>query len=131
MKIIVDTPQVTLRVYPEKKIIHHEIHQFIFGETFQNLMMQGADAFEKHRCTKWLSDDRGNSAIRPEDVEWAQATWEPRIMRAGWKHWALVLPKKVVGQMSMRKIVERYGQQGVKVEIFSDPQQAMAWLERQ
>ncbi|MCB0194175.1 MAG: hypothetical protein KDJ65_19645 [Anaerolineae bacterium] len=131
MNIVMDTPQVTLRVYPEKKMVYHEMHKFAFGESFQDLLIKGAEAFEKYGCTKWLSDDRGNSATRPEDVEWAQAVWEPRILRAGWKYWAIVMPEKVIGQMSMKRLAARYNQMGVTVEAFSDPQKAMAWIERQ
>ena len=131
MTIIIDNPYAILRVYPHKKIIHHEIHKYIYGEPFQELMMKGADAFEENHCTKWLSDDRGNSAPRPEDIAWTQSVWEPRVIKAGWKHLALVLPEKVIGQMSMKKIINRYHQQGIKMEIFSDPEMAIAWLERQ
>ena len=131
INIIIDNSDVTLRVYPDKKIVHHEIHQFIYGETYRELMLKGADAFEKHHCTKWLSDDRGSSALRREDIEWATSFWEPRIMKAGWKYWALILPEKVIGQLYMKRLVERGDQQGITVQLFSDPAKAMAWLGRQ
>ncbi|MCB0210515.1 MAG: hypothetical protein KDJ52_14350 [Anaerolineae bacterium] len=131
MNTVVNTPEFTLHVYPEKKLVHHEMHRFVFGEPFHDLLMKGAETFEKHGCTKWLSDDRGNSATRPEDVEWAQAVWEPRVLKAGWKYWAIVLPEKVIGQMSMKRLASRYAQKGLTVEVFSDPQKAMAWIERQ
>ncbi|HMQ56618.1 MAG TPA: hypothetical protein PKE64_31030 [Anaerolineae bacterium] len=131
MNTILDNDTFTLRVYPDKKIVHHQIHKFVYGQAFQEVLTKGAELFEKHRCTKWLSDDRGNSALRQEDLQWGQTVWEPRVMKAGWKHWALVLPEKVVGQMNMKKLVERYSQLGLNVKAFSDPDQAMTWLEQQ
>lgn len=131
MKTIIENQYATLQVYPEKRIIHHQIHKFIYGDAFRELMTKGADAFEVYKCTKWLSDDRGNSALRTDDIEWGQEVWEPRIMKAGWKHWALVLPEKILGQMNMKRIVDRYNQIGVNVRTFSDPELAMKWLEQQ
>lgn len=52
-------------------------------------------------------------------------------MKAGWKYWALILPEKVIGQLYMKRLVERGDQQGITVQLFSDPAKAMAWLGRQ
>jgi hypothetical protein len=131
MQEVIKNENATLKFYPEKKIVHHEFHKFMYGDTFRNFMTKAADVYVQNRCSKWLSDDRGNSALKQEDLEWAQTIWEPRIMKSGWKSWAIVLPEKVVGQMSMKKLIERYKQMGVTVSIFSDPQTAMAWLEKQ
>lgn len=131
METIIDNEFVTMWVYPDKGIVRHQFHKFMHGETFRQALMKGADAFEKYRCSKWLSDDRGNSALLPEDVEWGQIHWEPRIMKVGWKHWALILPEKVVGQMNMNRLIKRYSDLGVNVKIFSDPTEALNWLEQQ
>lgn len=72
-----------------------------------------------------------NSALRPQDVEWGQHNWENRILSKGWKYWAVVMPEKVIGQMNMRGIIERYAGMGVTVKIFSDPDEAMTWLSNQ
>ncbi len=131
METIVNNEFVTVWVYPDKKIVRHKFHRFIYGEKFRRALMEGAEAFAKHHCSKWLSDDRENSALLPEDLEWGQLEWEPKIMAAGWKHWALILPEKVVGQMNMKRLVKRYSDLGVNAEVFTDPTEAMAWLERQ
>lgn len=128
---VLNNDYATVYVYSDKKIVHHEIHKFIFGDKFQEMMLAGIDAFEKHRCTKWLSDDRKNSALRKVDTDWGAEVWEPRILKAGWKHWALVLPEKVIGQMNMKGLIERYSGLGVNVKAFTDPQEGMDWLEQQ
>lgn len=131
MDKVVDNEFVTVWVYPDKKIVRHKFHRFIFGDKFRDALMKGAEVFEKYHCAKWLSDDSENSALLPEDTEWAQIHWEPRIMKAGWKYWALILPEKIVGQMNMNRIVKRYSEMGVKVQVFSDPAEALSWLEQQ
>ena len=131
MKKIVDNEFATLIVHPGKKIVHHRIKKFIFGEAFQNVMTKGADLFIQYKCTKWLSDERENAALRQEDIRWGQKFWEKRILDAGWKHWALVMPKKTVGQIALKEIIDRNKAMGVAVEIFNNPTQAMEWLEKQ
>jgi len=130
-KTLIDNDNVSLYCFPDEGIVHHIVHKFVYGEAFRNLMTKGADAFIEHNCTKWLSDDRSNSALRKEDVEWGQENWENRILDKGWKYWALVMPEKVVGKMNMRRIVDRYASKGVEVKVFSDPKDGLEWLKKQ
>ena len=83
---------------------------------------------ERRGASKWLSDDRANNALPPADEEWAREVWFPRTRAAGWRHWAIVQPLKVLGQMNVRRFAEAYAAQGITARIFSDPNAAMAWL---
>ena len=40
------------------------------------MLTRGADVFIENKCTKWLSDDQENAALRKEDIEWGQSHWE-------------------------------------------------------
>ena len=124
---ILDNPYATLWFHPEKGIVHHQIHQFISGE----LLMAGTDVLQKHRATKWLSDHRSNSVLRPEDVEWSHQHWFPQTALAGWKFWAIVRPEKMVGQVTMKGLAATYGKYGITSKSFTDPKDAMWWLESQ
>ena len=87
---------------------------------------------EQKKATKWLSDDRYNSALPKEDFEWSTTVWRPRAIAAGWRYWALVLPEKVTGQMSLKKILDGfYGDSPVTYSLFSDPADAIKWLKAQ
>ncbi len=120
---------VTMVFHEESGIVHHEIHKYVYGEPLRALLTTGTDALEKHRATKWLSDDRKNNALSKEDTEWAMHEWSPRTIAAGWKHWAVVLPEKILGQMNMQRFIDAYAEHGVTVRIFTDPVEARAWLE--
>jgi hypothetical protein len=128
VQVISDNDTATLLYHPESGIVHHECHKFIFGEPLRALLMSGCDVLTKNHATKWLSDDRGNSAIGKEDTEWAQTVWFPTVKAAGWKHWAVVLPAKVVGQLNMKQWVGLYSSLGINAQVFSDPDEAMKWL---
>lgn len=129
--VLIENKFVTLRYYPDCNIIHHTIHKFIFGEELRKLLMKGADLFEQNKCNKWLSDDRKNSALPPEDMEWGRAEWTPRMVKAGWKYWAILMPDKMLGKMTLRRVIAEYEAQGLTVEIFDDVQEALSWLIKQ
>lgn len=118
----------TLWYYPQEKIIHHKFHKFMYGEELKNLLTKGVEYFEQNNCKKWLSDDRENSATRSEDMKWIQEVWTPRVIKAGWKYWAIIMPEKMVGQMSMKRLVEQFGNMGVEVFVSSDPDEGFNWL---
>lgn len=120
----------TLKLHQATGIVHHEFHKFIFGEAFRTVLTTGVEAMEKHKATKWLSDDRKNNALPQDDAEWAMTTWSTRTLNAGWKFWAVVLPQKVLGQMNMQRFIEMYKERGLEVRAFTDPALAMAWLEK-
>ncbi len=128
---ILDNEFVSVWFHPESKIIHHQFKRFVHGENLRNALTKGAETMEEFLATKWLSDDRGNTALPPDDEQWAQTIWAPRVMKAGWKHWALVQPVKVVGQMNVKRFAETYAALGINAKIFSDPDEALAWLEVQ
>jgi hypothetical protein len=130
-QVIIDNPYVTMWYYPEKKILHHKIHKFIFGDQFQEMLLSGTEVLRKNLAQKWLSDDRNNSVLKQEDLEWSEAQWAPLTAKAGWKYWAIVQPDKVLGQLAMQRLTDKYAPLGVTAKVFTDPAAAMSWLEMQ
>jgi hypothetical protein len=126
--VLIENEAVSLRFHPKTKIVHHELRQFVYGEKFREVLEKGLEVFEKNGACKWLSDDRGNGPLKPADSEWAIGVWAPRVMKAGWKYWAVVLPDKVLGQMNMKRWIAMYAEQGVTAQAFTDPDEAMQWL---
>src|SRR5262249_57854170 len=87
---IVSEDIVSVWYHPGPKIVHHQFRSFVFGEQFRNILERGLEAFQRYGACKWLSDDRGNSAIGAADTEWAINSWAPRVISAGWRYWAVV-----------------------------------------
>ncbi|MEN2775507.1 hypothetical protein ABCY62_10780 [Acetivibrio clariflavus] len=130
-EILIDNDYATLWYYPDTKIIHHKLKKFIYGDHLKNLLTTGAEYFEKKGCKKWLSDDRNSSALRKADLEWGNTYWIKRIIKAGWKYWAIIMPDLEVGKMTMKNLIKDYSQLGVTVEIFDDVELAYKWLAEQ
>jgi hypothetical protein len=126
--LILENEFYTLWYYTDKKIVHHKIKKFIHGNPLREMLLKGMETLKEYKATKWLSDDRLNAALSKEDTEWAQTVWFPQTVAAGWKHWALIQPDNVIGQMNIKRFTEMYAQLGVNVGVFSDPKEAAKWL---
>ena len=126
---ILDNEFITMWYYPDKKIIHHEFHKFSKGKPIRDALTAGVQHMEKTGCKKWLSDDRKNSVYVEEDRKWAESNYRPRILKAGIKFWAIILPEKAIGQLNMKHVIKKYLEKGVTVETFEDAKKAMKWLE--
>lgn len=127
--MVFDSEYATLWLHPEKKIVEHKFKKFLYGKELRDLLLKGTELMEEKKANKWLSDDRNNNAITPEDDAWGKAEWFPRTMKAGWKYWAIVLPRRVVGQMNMKERIAIYAQAGLTAQVFDNPAKALAWLE--
>src|ERR1035437_628836 len=101
--VLLDNEYATLWYHEESKIVHHHIKKWVSGSEFRSILDKGYDCFVKYKAIKWLSDDRNNSVLKPDDEEWATKNWFPRVLKAGWKHWAVVQPEKLVGQMNVKR----------------------------
>jgi hypothetical protein len=126
---IVDNDMIAVWVYPERRIIHHQMKSFCYGEKFYQALMKGAEALQQHRASKWLSDNRLNGALPAEDAEWTEKNWFPKVKAAGWKHWAVVQPEKIIGQINMSRFIKKYSQQGINARMFTDLDEAFRWLD--
>ncbi|NDJ52571.1 MAG: hypothetical protein GYB68_05710, partial [Chloroflexi bacterium] len=127
---IIDSEAVTLYYHHDKGIVHHVYHPTIGGEALMNALNTGVALLETHGANKWLSDNRAIDAHTEEETEWANTVWLPNAIAAGWKYWALVVPSSVKGRLNMNEFVRSFDEQGVRVMVFVDPEEAMDWLER-
>jgi hypothetical protein len=129
--VVVDNEFGTLWYYPEKRIVHHKFHKFTYEENFRHILTTGAEVLEKHRCRKWLSDDRQIGILHPDDRAWGDENWTPRVIKAGWRYWAVLMPSMATGQMSLNNLADAFSQLGVTVRAFEEEDEGIAWLEAQ
>ncbi|MGH7434497.1 MAG: hypothetical protein ACRENE_02400 [Polyangiaceae bacterium] len=127
-RVIIVNEAATLVYHVQHKIVHHTLHKPVWGESFRDILTRGAELLERRHATKWLSDDRANAALRPEDGKWAMEVWSKRAIAAGWKYWAIVMPDAALGKANMRRFIREYADQGVTVQIFGSAEEALAWL---
>ena len=128
VEVIIDNEYATLWYYPDAGIVHHKWKKYIYGEHFRAVLNRGAEIFEQRGATKWLSDDRLNSALPKDDGIWALGVWNPRVRAAGWKDWAVLFPDKKVGQTNLNYFMRESNVQGITAEAFDDVDEALNWL---
>lgn len=128
-KTIIEDESVGLWYHPEMGIVHHQIRKYLVRGGFRKLLSASAELVETQRASKYLSDDRSNVVVDPEDTAWAETDWYPRVRKAGLKHWAIVVPSTIVGTVQARAIVEGRRRSGLDVEAFESVDAAMAWLQ--
>lgn len=131
LESVIETPAAALFYHRETHIVHHEFRRFVHGKELRDVLERGLVLMKTRGGCKWLSDDRGNTALKPADEEWCKTQWFPKVKAAGWKHWAVVMPTKTVGQMNMRRWIETYAELGINAYPFDDPHAALEWLEAQ
>lgn len=130
-RLVLENEFVHMWFHPKTGIVHHQFRKYIWGEAFREVLNEGLKVFIREGATKWLSDDRESSALSKADTDWSMTDWFPRIAAAGWKHWAIVLPQSVMGEMNIRRFINAYSEQGLTVQVFNLPEPALAWLEKQ
>ena len=129
--LIFDGPLMSVWVYPAQRMIHHIQKGYNHGAPFREALDKATDALQLYRATKWLSDDRATGPVPKEDEDWAQHTWFPRTKAAGWKHWAIIPPLKVIGHIKIERLGKQYSELGINTRLFTSPGEAMKWLEEQ
>ncbi len=120
---------VSLWYHPDSKIVHHKIHQYLIPGVFQKLLTAEAEFIEQHGAERLLTDDRTANVVALEDIAWADVHWYPRVVGAGLKFWAMVLPATAVGSLQLATLIEDRRSRGLAAQAFQTLGEAMAWLE--
>ena len=126
---VVDNEYITVEYVPDKKMVYHTIHKPVGGQLFRDALIAGTEALKQNGACKWLSDDRKNGPLTPEDVEWGFNNWNRPTIAAGWKYWALVVPPEVVAAGSLIPTMQALFDLGLRMMVFSELEEASEWLD--
>jgi hypothetical protein len=127
---IVKNEFMTMEYLQDRGIIHHTVHKPISGQPLRDALNTGTEVLKKHGVTKWLSDDRKNGPLPAEDAEWGYNDWNRRMIDAGWKYWALVVPKEIAAAGSMTPVINNLYNLGLRMAVFTNLDEAFAWLDK-
>lgn len=126
-QILMDTEYITLHYLPDEKIIHHTIHKPIPYEQLGLAMETGLKVLQENGASKWLSDDRLNGPVVMENTE-INRDWGRRMVAAGWRFWANVVPEEIAAADSLVPIIETFYEIGLRMMVFTDADKALEWL---
>lgn len=125
---VIDNEYMSLWYYPALKIVHHKIHKTLPNGMFEEVLSAGAEYMEKYRAKKWLSDDSSLVAISKDDIEFGEKVWSPRVMKAGFRYWAIVMPKNAMGSLQIKRFIKDYSEKSVIIEPCETVEAALEWL---
>jgi hypothetical protein len=128
-EVLLNTASAKVLYRTDSKIVHHEFFTPVRGNAFREALLTGLEAMKKRGGCKWLSDDRKNASLWPDDENWARTVWFPQVVKAGWKYWAIVMPERLAAKWNMERHAAHYRPFGIVAKTFSDPDAALKWLE--
>jgi hypothetical protein len=128
---VLNNPCAQLYFNEDTKIVHHHLNNGIDSTSLRDVLDRGIETLKRYGATKWLSDNKDIDPLSDDDAKWVNTSWLPRAIASGWKYWALVVPDSMKARMNMREFVESFYNQGVRVMVFIDVEEAMHWLEAQ
>jgi len=127
MKLLYNAKGGKIEWLEKEKIVVKTVHGYIHGEELRTVFNAGYEQMKKSRGKKWLTDNQGMRLYEPEDAEWINKDWLPRMLKAGWEYWALVEPDSNVGLLTMEKF-KFYARMGIDLHKFRNVEQALSWL---
>ncbi len=107
------------------------------SDGFRNAFESILKSVIEKKTTRVLIDGRESRMATTEDQVWLATDFLPRAAPQGYKHVAVIYPHDVVGQLTSQRAVQNIQEETDKqdlpyyMEIFSDEDEALAWLIKQ
>lgn len=128
--VVLDNDLISLWCYRNKQMIHHVVHRPVAGVPLRHALKKGTEAMKANRSTLWLSDERNNTALTADDMNYLPDVWFTETRKAGWEYWAIVLPERPADQLSFKLLAKTFAERGLTTETFTETEPAMQWLLR-
>jgi hypothetical protein len=90
--------------------------------------MRALDAIRDKRAVAYLSDTRKIRVIVHKDQTWASEVWEPLLVEAGVKRFALVTAASGLGKLNVEDVIDLVDNRGLLMRGFDSVEAARTWL---
>jgi hypothetical protein len=127
---LVDNEYISVVYLEEINTVYHTIRQPVSGQIFRDALEIGTQAMEEYGACKWLSDDRKNGPVSPDDAAWAANGWYARTIGVGWKYWANVVPEEILAAEALTPVIKDLYDLGLRTVLFTSLEKAMDWLNK-
>jgi hypothetical protein len=95
---------------------------------FAALLDAEVKALKDHGGSRLLADCRRQRVLNPADQERADREWVPRVLEAGLRRFAIVLPVSDVAEAHLRERLGKVPQTAMKIDYFASTEEAKEWL---
>lgn len=122
MEIILNTEFLTAQVDHETSLIYLEWFPQsaeLSEEAYKVILLQLSNYILNEGIQYWLGDTQNFAfSISPELQKWTRDTCTPRLVKAGLKKMALVIPKEFASNLAVQQTVEEM-EMFVNTKVFS------------
>ena len=66
--------------------------------------------------------------MTPEDQDWLNSFWFPQMIKGGLRAMAIMVPRKVVTQLSVKRVMSKIDGKDLATSYFDDLEDARRWL---
>jgi hypothetical protein len=104
------------------------------GAPYRAALDRSLDLVKKHKARRWLAIMHESSGVLPpEEADWMQRDWFPRLLAAGGRRFAIVVPKAALAALQLNRIKreidsEKPDPDAFLNQYFDDVGEARAWL---
>jgi len=93
------------------------------------------DAFAIYHAHGIIWDLREAEVIAKEDQDWTINEWQPQALALGYRRGAIVVPKNIFGQLSVKKVINQVQSskagEDLQIQYFSDVPSAYEWMKKE
>ncbi len=95
---------------------------------FSGLLDAEVKALAEHACPRLLADCRRQRILNPADQERANREWVPKVLEAGLRRFAIVLPESEIAAGHLRERLDKVPQTAMQIAYFASVEEAREWL---
>ncbi len=119
------------------KIFYNEELQFIniqwkdFPRSidFRGACIKTIDFMIEYKTGKLLTDNRNAKVFSVEDQKWLNNEWLPEAIKAGYYCSATLINDDIFVKTAIKNITNKRDKNSVKTKIFTNEDEAIAWLQ--
>ncbi len=103
--------------------------KFTHSHEFRTGLEKGLELAKQKAASRWLADVRNIGALPQDDQDWSNRDWFPRVLAAGIKRNALIVPTSTLHQIAMEAIRSKVEGVDLETAYFDDIEKAKQWLD--
>lgn len=124
-----DHPGVAVVTWdPTLEAVHVEWQGWASSSEREACLEAGRQALTDYRGARWLVDGRAMKAVKQADQDWIDRSWFPRVLAAGLRKMAMVVPNSSLARMNVQDILSRVPDTRLDVAYFVSVEEAREWL---
>jgi len=110
------------------KAVCGEWLRYAEGDEYRDGLKAGVDLIAQKGSSRWLADTRNLGPITQEDQNWTTEYLIPKVVKAGMRSTAIVIPRRVIAKMGLNKILSKVGDNEFATSHFDKLEDARKWL---